>query len=55
MDKIVTVEIRNVYGTDKVYPAGPTARLFCELTGTRTLTEAHLTTIRELGYRVIFS
>jgi hypothetical protein len=48
----ITVEVKSVFGTDTVYPADETARLFCQLTGRKTLTPADLRTIRQLGYAV---
>jgi hypothetical protein len=49
---IITVSVRNVYGTDKIYPADDTAALFANLTGTKTFSAAHLRVIRALGYTV---
>jgi len=46
------VQLRNVYGNRRIYPCNTSARLFCALAGTKTLSEAHLTHIRELGYEI---
>jgi hypothetical protein len=51
----VHVEVRNVYGTEKVYPANEWARVFAALTGTKTFTELHLSAIRDLGYRILLT
>ena len=48
----ITVEIRQVYGQDTVYPADDTARAFTKLTGRKTFTPRDLAAIRELGYAV---
>src|SRR6185437_16226989 len=32
---VIAVEVRDVYGMEKVYPADPTARLLADLAGTR--------------------
>lgn len=49
---VIRVEVRDVYGMPKVYPADPTARNLAELAGTRTFTPRALATIRRLGYTV---
>ena len=48
----ITVEIRQVYGQDTVYPADDLARTFTKLTGHKTFTPRDLAAIRELGYEV---
>jgi len=53
MEKIIgnlEVEIKNVYGEDKVYPFNDTAKLFCELQGTKTLTPKTVSVALRLGY-----
>lgn len=44
------VTVRNVYGTETVYPACEQSQLLCELTGRRTLTPADIRTLRKLGF-----
>jgi len=46
------VQIREVYGRPTAYPVNDTAKLLCELAGTKTLTPQALATIRKLGYTV---
>jgi len=41
---------RNVYGNVLYYPACPVAQTFCSITNTKTLSEHHLTKIKQLGY-----
>ncbi len=48
----ITVEVKQVYGVDRIYPVCKTAKLFTRLTSTKTLTYSQLDTIRELGYAV---
>jgi hypothetical protein len=36
----------------QAYPACPQSKLFCELTGTKTLTKSALQTIQRLGFTV---
>ena len=52
-DKEIMVRIKNVYGTDKIYPVSPNAKLFADIAGTTTLRPSDLKVIQELGYRVI--
>ena len=49
----VTVTIKSVYGHITAYPACPTAALFAQLLGTKTLTPQALKTIKALGFEVI--
>jgi len=49
---VIAVEVRDVYGMQKVYPADPTARHLADLAGTKTFTPRALDTIRQLGYVV---
>jgi 2-keto-3-deoxy-galactonokinase len=46
----ITVEVRNNYGNDLVYPADATARLFAALIGQKTFSARHISALRTLGY-----
>lgn len=48
----ITVEIKNVYGNQSVYPACDTSRLLAQLAGTKTFTRHALDTIKRLGYSI---
>lgn len=48
----ITVEVKNVYGIETVYPACEAAELFARIPGTRTLTRHALRDIKALGYTV---
>ena len=48
----VNVFIRQVYGRATLYPANDQARLFCELLGAKTLTNAQLARIERLGFTI---
>jgi hypothetical protein len=50
---VVLVEVRDVYGTPKVYPADDTARTFTALTRTKTFRPEDLDAIRTLGYTIL--
>ncbi len=48
----ITVDIRNVYGAELVYPVCDKAKLMAKLAGTKTLTRETLAIIQSLGYAV---
>ena len=48
----ITVEIKNVYGIEPVYPACKASELFAKIAGTRTLTRHALRDIQALGYSI---
>jgi hypothetical protein len=50
MNSQLTVSVRNVYGTETVYPACDTSRLLCRLTGRKTFTHADIRNCKALGY-----
>ena len=49
---IAQVQIRNVYGEEKIYPADAATRIFAEIAGTKTLTRQTISRIKALGYVV---
>lgn len=53
MDNTITVSIKHPFGQERIYPVCPTARAFCELTGTKTLSRQNIKSIKALGYAVI--
>ena len=48
----IRVVVKNVYGTDKVYPFCMKARHFSDIAGTKTLTRDTLRLVQLLGYQV---
>ncbi len=48
----ITVEIRNTYGQDRVYPVCEKAKLFANIAGTRELTRNTVSYIKQLGYHI---
>lgn len=48
----ITVQVRNVYGNDLVYPADDTAALFASLLKVKTFNAQQVRTIKALGYAV---
>lgn len=49
---IVQIQIRSVYGVNKVYPHNDTAKAFAAIAGTTTLTKEVLAQIKLLGYEI---
>ena len=52
MENEIRVVVKNVYGTDKVYPYCPKARHFADIAGTKTLTRDTLRLVQLLGYQL---
>ena len=52
MTKQITIEVRNVFGVNKAYPACVDAQVFANMLGTKTLTYAALRHIVGLGYTI---
>ena len=48
----ITVEIKTIYGVDKIYPACEVSRTFAKIAGTKTLTIETLEHIKSLGVLV---
>lgn len=49
---IVKVKIKSNYGSDFIYPVNETARLFTDITKTKTLSKEVISIIKSLGYTV---
>jgi len=43
------IRIKNVFGTDRIYPANDTAHKFIALLETKTFSKKHLEIIKSLG------
>jgi hypothetical protein len=52
MENEIRVVVKNVYGTDKVYPYCMKARHFADIAGTKTLTRDTLRLVQLLGYQL---
>jgi histone H3/H4 len=52
MQQTITVAIKNVYGTEYVYPVCATAVKLAQLTGRKTFTRHDINTIKALGYAI---
>lgn len=48
----IKVTIKNVYGNSLIYPVCPTAKLFAEIIGKKTLPIEVINLIKKLGYEV---
>ena len=51
-EKVVEVEIRNVYGNSLLYPVNTTARIFAQMLGVKTFNRQQVQCMRDLGYIV---
>lgn len=50
--KSITVQIRQIYGNETVYPACPQSAFFCALARTKTITPDMMRLIMAQGYAV---
>ena len=48
----ITVEVKNVYGNELIYPVCDTAKNFAKLAGKKTLTHNTISIIKSMGYSV---
>lgn len=48
----IQVEIKNVYGTQNIYPVCGNAKIFADLVKQKTLTLRDIDLIKKLGYEV---
>lgn len=49
----ITIEIKNNYGVQVVYPVCDTAKQFAQIAGTKTLTHQALCIIERMGYAIL--
>tara|TARA_Y100000361_G_scaffold21870_1_gene17083 strand:- start:1348 stop:1533 length:186 start_codon:yes stop_codon:yes gene_type:complete len=49
----ITVEIKNKYGVDYIYPVCPKAQDFADIANTKTLTPYVISVIKNLGFKVL--
>lgn len=52
MEKVITVQVKSVYGVEAIYPNCADAKWFAQIAGTKTLTRATIAAIKALGYVV---
>lgn len=48
----ITVQVRNIYGVQTIYPVCSKAQLLARIAGTKTLTREAVSSIKSLGYTV---
>lgn len=51
--RAIVIEIKHVYGVEKVYPVCEDAKMFSDIAGTTTLTVETLDRVKALGYELI--
>ena len=51
--KYVTIDIKNVYGNELIYPVCFNAKKFTSLTKNKTLSKKDIDIIKTLGYKVV--
>jgi|FreactTroBogLake_1042271.scaffolds.fasta_scaffold04645_3 hypothetical protein len=53
MNKTIKVEVKQVYGNERIYPACDTSNKFIKLTQSKTFNRNDINVIKSLGYDVI--
>lgn len=51
-DRVVKVQIKSVYGNERIYPRNPAGQMLCDLTKKTTLSRADIEVIKALGFTV---
>ena len=51
-DPKIEVRIKDVYGSQMIYPVCDAAKVFAHIAGTKTLTQQTLLLIKQLGYDI---
>jgi hypothetical protein len=52
MTQTLTVQIKQVYGTEKIYPVSKEALIFAKMLHQTTLTREDIAQIKALGYEI---
>jgi hypothetical protein len=52
MNKVLMVTVKNVYGTEMIYPANEVAQIFASIARQRTLSRENLRRAKALGYEI---
>lgn len=52
---VVEIRVKDQYGKQVYHPLNPTAHLFAEMAGTKTLTPEALAIIMKLGYELRYT
>ena len=50
--KTITVQVREQYGVEAIYPVCNTSFLFAQIAGTKTLTRRTIELVKALGYTI---
>ena len=48
----ITVQIKNVYGNETIYPVCEKAKAFANIAGTRTLTRHVIEQVKQMGFSI---
>lgn len=51
--QVVQIEVKSVYGVDKIYPVNEAAQLIAKIAGTKTLSTQNIIDLGTLGFEVV--
>ena len=54
METTLAVQVRAVYGTERIYPMNDQSKKVCELLGRKTLTKEDLGKLKGLGFVLVW-
>ena len=54
METTLAVQVRSVYGQDRIYPMNDQSKKICDLLGRKTLTKEDLVKLRGLGFEIFW-
>lgn len=49
----ILVEVKNQYGTERIYPLNSNGLLIARIAGKKTLSREHIETAKQLGFNII--
>lgn len=55
MDQTIEVQVKSVYGQDRIYPINDQAKRMTDLLGRKTLTSADINKIKDMGFKVVWT
>lgn len=52
MEQILELQVRTIYGTDRIYPMNTLATKVAELIGRKTLNKEDVAKLKEIGFQI---
>jgi hypothetical protein len=52
MQKLIKIEVKYPHGTERYYPKCNISKMFCDIAGTKTITQDTISIIKRNGYTI---